>query len=179
MNVPLLNPYLQLFNLLIEDPHLDLSQFRKGLIWAYAWAIPSNEAIREIARHSPLVDYGAGTGYWSWLLEQAGATVIAMDQEPAQRPHWCNINRAEVTSLKQLSNHALFMSWPPVDSCMAEEALIAYAGNQVIYVGEWRGRTGTSAFHDRLERYWTRIQTLAIPSWPGFNDQLTIWERVQ
>mmetsp|Transcript_7858 Transcript_7858/g.19988 ORF Transcript_7858/g.19988 Transcript_7858/m.19988 type:complete len:164 (-) Transcript_7858:188-679(-) len=45
----------------------------------YAWAIPDQRAIRIIANFSPLVEIGAGKGYWAMLLRQAGADVLALD----------------------------------------------------------------------------------------------------
>ena len=35
-----------------------------------------------IAEHSPIVELGAGTGYWAAMLARRGADVIAYDIEP-------------------------------------------------------------------------------------------------
>lgn len=53
---------------------------------SYAWGIPTEEALRCIADHSPLgvVEIGAGTGYWASLLSQPphSLSVAAYDKTP-------------------------------------------------------------------------------------------------
>jgi hypothetical protein len=48
-----------------------------------AFAIPSNEVIQQIIGIAPkIVEVGAGTGYWSYLLSKFGADIIAYDARP-------------------------------------------------------------------------------------------------
>ena len=55
---------------------------------AYAFAVPNAEALAVLRQHSPLVEWGAGTGYWAALLQRAGADVVALDWQPtASRAH--------------------------------------------------------------------------------------------
>ena len=77
----IINPYFELYAALASRPEALQLDLRKKLIWAYSWAIPSNEVILKIAQHSPLLEVGAGTGYWSWLLRQARADIIATDRD--------------------------------------------------------------------------------------------------
>jgi hypothetical protein len=46
---------------------------RHALVDRYGWAIPTDEAIAALVELSPLVEIGAGRGYWAHLLRQAGA----------------------------------------------------------------------------------------------------------
>ena len=48
----------------------------------YAFAVPTAEAIAVLKRHCPLVEVGAGTGYWASLVRQAGGDVTALDSQP-------------------------------------------------------------------------------------------------
>lgn len=48
----------------------------------YSWAIPSEEVIRALASMGPILEVGAGTGYWANLLTQAGAKVTCFDSHP-------------------------------------------------------------------------------------------------
>jgi hypothetical protein len=175
--VPLLNPYLDLFQVLHDqDPALQLA-LRKKLIWAYSWAIPSTDALYAIARHSPILELGAGSGYWAWLLRQAGAKVVAFDQEPHSPPQWCPIEKGSAETISQYLNHSLFLCWPPKDASLASDALEQYLGDTVIYVGEWQGRTADSRFHHQLRDDWKTTEEIEIPCWPGFSDRLYIFER--
>jgi hypothetical protein len=176
--IPLLNPYLDLYTLLKnEQPQLQLS-IRKKLIWAYSWAIPDTETIQRMAQHhSPFIELGAGTGYWAWLLEQAGAKVIAMDQESNQPPHWHPVRPGDASEVSEYQGHTLFLCWPPLGTAMALEALQCYRGEKLIYVGEWEKRTADFHFHQRLKLGWVLEEKRRIPNWPGFSDQLYLFRR--
>lgn len=74
------------------DPSLD-EQTRKELFeWnekhqfrlrrEFAYAVPSHDALAILSSLSPVVEIGAGTGYWASLLRARGATVYAYDIEP-------------------------------------------------------------------------------------------------
>lgn len=171
---PLINPYLEL----PRDPAA-----RKQLIWAYSWAIPSTEAIRAIARLSPIVELGAGTGYWGWLLRQAGADVVCLDRNPEAPPHWTTVEHGTPESLSthpELAGRTLLLVWPPLadgPNCMALEALRHWQGTHLVYVGEWRGRTASPEFHDALEQHFELEQESLLPRWPGFEDSLRIYCR--
>ncbi len=40
------------------------------------------EALKALAGVGPLLEVGAGTGYWAFLLRQAGVAVTAVDSHP-------------------------------------------------------------------------------------------------
>lgn len=48
----------------------------------YAFAVPTAAAIEVLKQHSPLVEIGAGTGYWASLLQKAGGDIVALDSQP-------------------------------------------------------------------------------------------------
>jgi SAM-dependent methyltransferase len=45
----------------------------------FAHVIPTHAAIAEIAACGPILEVGAGSGYWARLTRQAGAEVVAVD----------------------------------------------------------------------------------------------------
>jgi hypothetical protein len=45
----------------------------------YAWAIPDARALRIIKHFAPVVEMGAGTGYWCSLLRESGVDIVAYD----------------------------------------------------------------------------------------------------
>mmetsp|Transcript_41412 Transcript_41412/g.97029 ORF Transcript_41412/g.97029 Transcript_41412/m.97029 type:complete len:428 (-) Transcript_41412:797-2080(-) len=48
-----------------------------------AYAIPSNEVLDEISQYAPLIEVGAGTGYWSALLKEVHeVTIQPYDAKP-------------------------------------------------------------------------------------------------
>lgn len=44
-----------------------------------SFAIPSLEAIECICQHSPILELGCGTGFWSMLLEKHGCDIVATE----------------------------------------------------------------------------------------------------
>lgn len=47
-----------------------------------SFAIPNEAALVALARRAPLVEMGAGTGYWSALLQQRGVCIAPFDAQP-------------------------------------------------------------------------------------------------
>lgn len=50
----------------------------------YAFAAPNNRALKALADEVPIVEVGAGVGYWALLLKQAGVSVTATDELPTE-----------------------------------------------------------------------------------------------
>ena len=42
---------------------------RIDFVKKYAWAIPGPKALEEIKKYSPIIEIGAGAGYWKMCLE--------------------------------------------------------------------------------------------------------------
>lgn len=78
------NPLLDAFEMATAAGG-DIDGMRSQLVTRYGFAVPSDEALTAIERCSPrgVVELGAGTGYWAFLLQQRGVDVVAFDVEPA------------------------------------------------------------------------------------------------
>lgn len=58
---------------------------RASLVQKYSWAIPNPDALQFIVNTlngRAVVELGAGTGYWAWMLSQMGVDVLAFDKHP-------------------------------------------------------------------------------------------------
>jgi hypothetical protein len=62
---------------------------------------------------------------------------------------------------------------------MAIRSLRAFSGSQLIYIGEWEGRTADYEFHKILLTNWELVREIKIPNWPGFSDQVFVFRRNQ
>jgi len=185
------NPYLDSFNRVRKDPVWFESAFkaRQGLVRKYSWAIPNDEAIAKIARYSGVLEIGAGTGYWSWLLRQVGASVIATEPTPGGGDRYqftySWTEKVELSALEAVKQYgegrALMSVWPCYDKPWCAEALKAYKGSTFIYVGEgMRGCTGDETLHEMLWREdapWDLAESVAIPRWQGLHDQMHVFLR--
>ncbi len=162
-------------------------RLRHELVRRYAWAVPSEEVIRQIAAYGPIIEVGAGTGYWASLLSQAGADVMAFDLDPAGPENATRFHEAvsyfpvlpggpEVAD--RYPERALLLCWPPYESSMAADALRHYQGHTVIYVGEGPGGcTADDEFHRLLDERFSLIERLGIPRWESMDDDVRVYHR--
>lgn len=155
----------------------------------YSFAVPTEKALRLIASFGPVVEIGAGTGYWATLLRHRGCDVAAYDllgeafDEWFPTGQWGGVEKGGAEKAALHADRTLLIVWPPYDDPMALDALTAYrdaGGNRLVYVGEgWGGCTGDDAFHGVINGPdWTETHELAIPQWFGINDRLSAYERV-
>jgi hypothetical protein len=191
------NPLLELMTRLLGDPPrppapglacvLDLPARRRELAASYAWAIPDQPALAELVALGPLVEAGAGTGYWAALIGARGGDVVAYDVAPPGGPApnahhpgrhtWTDVRPGDsVTAVREHPDRTLFLCWPPYDDEAGYQAIRAYRGFVVAYVGDARA-TGTPRLHRELALNWTPDSTIGLPTWPGVADRLVIFRR--
>jgi hypothetical protein len=167
---------------------LDLDARRREVASRYAWAVPNEAALGLIGDHGPILEVGAGTGYWAALLRARGVEVRATDAAPPDRSDnayhhtdraWSRVERMSAVRAVRTYRGTLLMCWPPPeDDAAGYAALRAYRGEVLLYVGgNVNGPTGTVCLHRELELNWTVTDEVALPSWPGIPDRLTVWRR--
>ena len=118
----------------------------------YAFATPTAAALERIASCAPVLEIGAGTGYWSHMLRtyHPSIKVIAYDKDPPTtqgkmiKPNdyhgksraWTQVLKGGPEVAAQYSNYALLLCYPPPDNAMALQALRTYTGSTICYVGK-------------------------------------------
>lgn len=181
----MLNLYLQEYEE-YTSRYGDDPTYWQTLARQYAWGIPNQEALEVLAAHAPIVEMGAGTGYWAHLLRQMGVDVLPYDRFPPARgknPYghqdpWVDVIPGTPDVLANHPDRALFLCWPPSHVPMALDSLRSYSGDTVIYVGEAKGGgTGTPEFHDFLKAHFHLGRTVEIPTWERCYDFLAVWYR--
>lgn len=203
MTFNLVNPYLDEYERVLLAPVPDayadfdpdpefgrqcyLRSVRETVVGRYAWAIPNVRAVETLVALGPLVEIGAGTGYWAYLVTQAGGDVVAYDECPPGvrvKNRWCDavtwhpVHKGGADSSAAYPDRALFLCWPPYAQPMASSCLEGFTGNTLAYVGEREGGcTGDRSFFDMLRRAWVPIERVALPQWPSIYDELVIYER--
>lgn len=175
------NPYFDEF-LKLEGDIFKRYSSRGKMVEKYAWAIPNNETIDIIKKYSPIVEIGAGTGYWAYMMDQVRIDIVAYDKEPYKNGYcegkWLEVKKGGSEKVKDHPKRALFLCWPPYEDPMAHEAIRFYKGDTIIYIGESsRGCTGDDKFHEELYKYWEEIEEYRIPQWLGLHDRLFIYKR--
>ena len=157
-----------------------------GLAKRFSYVLPEPHLLQAVWRHSPLVELGAGTGYWTYMLRTMGADVVAYDIAPIgglreNRYHpearaWTDVIDGDLQILSRHRDRCLFICWPPTYSALWE-ALRFYRGEWVIYIGDHGGRTARLA---GLEEAFRRIElhpAVAMDPAPGRPAELGVWRR--
>ena len=127
----------------------------------FAFAVPSIAALDTIVGLGcPVVEMGAGTGYWAALLQQKGVDVVALDRQPPTavtrdvvhgqgnsffQGTFTHVAAGGPSDLAQHSDRALMMCWPynVLDAEISGSGtwdatcLDHWKGTTLIHVGEW------------------------------------------
>ncbi|MFF0452093.1 hypothetical protein [Nocardia africana] len=167
----------------------------------YAYAIPSPETISWVRRFCdgrPIVELGAGRGYWAAQLADAGVNVAAYDSEPPDRTEnpsfvratgqadvWLSVGDLDQFAAREVgrADEVLFLCWPPGwGNAMASDALAAFeanGGQRLVYIGEPKGgKTGNDGFFDTLNSRWElESEDSEFVSWWNLSDLAQGWVR--
>lgn len=164
---------------------------RSELVARYAFAIPTAPVIEAIAAYSPLLEIGAGSGYWARCLAAAGADVVAYDIRPPSEhlpwewqeanpwfeDTWFHVMEGDERMAAGYPKRTLFLCWPPDDGIMADQAVRLYleaGGERIIFVGRPFHADGGLINHD-IEETLTVCHARPTPSWPGIEEWMIVY----
>jgi hypothetical protein len=156
---------------------------RSRYVREVSWAIPSEEALRAISALGPIVEIGAGGGYWAQLLRERGVDILAFDQQPDPELNpkylartWGPVAQAPATIAAEYPERTLLLIWPPQDDPMAHQALQNYRGDRVAYIGgSYQGLWADDAFHQLLAEEWEYTDRVDLPTWEYLEDRVHIY----
>ncbi len=170
----------------LPDSAADAESVFLALAQHYAYVFPNDSTLAMLAGLGPLVEMGAGTGYWAHRLRSVGADIVAFDQAPldgerTNRYHshtrpWTHVEQGDQAVLAGYADRGLFLCWPPLFSSLGD-CLTYYCGGTVAIIGDGGYRT---ARLDQLHEAFTKVATApvrALDPYPGVRPQLTIWKR--
>lgn len=163
---------------------------RDMLVYTYSFAIPSPGDIAFLARRiggRGVIELGAGTGYWAWQLTQAGVDLIAYDNY-----EWINqgrlnpvpfhpVHHGSIETIAEHPDRLLMLCWPDYNTPFALDALTAYTGDGLIYIGEgWGGCTGDDEFGRTLDEEWELTASSAHHvNFAGIHSDIGLYRRVR
>jgi hypothetical protein len=160
---------------------------RTDLVLKYSMAVPTQEALDALARYAPLIEIGAGGGYWAYLLRKQGVDILPYDIDPPSEHNntyrdgpleWVPILKGGPKKIKEHPDRTLFLCWPPYGESMAVKCLKYYEGDVLIYIGEpGGGCTANDAFYELLRKQFSLEDYIEIPQWEGVHDVMSVWRR--
>ena len=160
-------------------------RMREVLVKKYGFAIPNLEALVEISRHQPVLEVGAGSGYWAYELKKLRVDIVAtgiidkIHRKEWEDSPWTAVERLSAQeAIGRYPERTLFMCWPSYSEEWAGHALAAYGGETLILVAEGEyGCVGGSNLWEELRKNWQCLVEVEIPQWDGIHDWLTVWRR--
>ncbi len=181
------------------EKYLDLFNYRLILTRKYAWAVPDDVAIKLISEFSPLIEIGAGIGYWAKLINKAGGDILAFDTEDNWETmkiagdfeaiskktgievdlghRWFDVKVGDENTIKEHPERTLFLCWPPFQSEMGLNCLKNYSGEYFIFIGEDARASNNDSFDIYLIENFNKIIDHPIPKYEGITDSLKIYQR--
>lgn len=179
----------QVSDIVLAEDGIQIFGDRHELCFYYTFSICSPDDVRWIAEvldGRPVVEAGAGGGYWAWQAQQRGIDWIAYDPykpgkgHPAARCAWATIRLGDAQAVSIHPDRVLFMSWPSPDDRGGEwaaEALAAYQGDTLIYAAD-PTVCANQSFYNMLEEDWQEIEIApGHVSWWMVNDFLSVYQR--
>jgi hypothetical protein len=160
---------------------------REQYIARFGFAVLTQRVVAAIAKYSPLLEIGSGSGYWAHELRKAGADCVATDPGTGKYGYakngwvpYVEIDPIDgVAAVAKYPNRALLIVWPDYDDPWAAEALRDFDGTTVLYVGEGPGGcTGDEAFHELLDSRYALKEEIDIPQFDGLHDSLQVHMRL-
>lgn len=157
----------------------------------WAWAVPDDTALNIVSAFSPLVEVGAGRGYWAALLASLGADIICFDSNPPHgdgENHWARtagiyhpVHQAySEVAAPEYPGRTLFVCWPNYGDPAAAVAVHNYrlaGGTRLVYVGEGHGGCcGDDSLFTELDDRWVEVLNYCVPQWDGIHDWLSVYE---
>jgi hypothetical protein len=126
----------------------------------YACSVPNNEAIAVLARHQPLLEVGAGGGYWASLLHKMRVDIMAITSAKFSLEwntvagieegtplyavsHFAGLQEGGPQVVCQHADRTLVLMWSDYmgSGTFGLECVRNYTGKTLILVGEWHDWT--------------------------------------
>ena len=77
-------------------------------------------------------------------------------------------------------DHDILWSWPDHQANYTHQTLAHFGGRFLVYIGEdMYGNTGSQEFHQILQTDYTEIDSHQIPTFPGLQDRIVLYERAR
>ena len=152
----------------------------------------TDAALEEIAKHSPIVEMGAGKGQWQRALTERGVDVLAYDDGSAvpganerrrgdARSEFRGVaRRGDETRLRSFwvrrANRTLLVVYPEGD--LLVKCLENYDGPVVLFVGEGRGGVnGAAETFDYVEKRFDVEKTVPVTPFGDGHEKLWVLRR--
>ena len=154
----------------------------------YSYAIPNEAAINLLVEESPIVEIGAGSGYWAMLVEEEGGEIVCFDKYPNGDNEYVtnffstDIMEGDENAVKDYPDHTLFMCWPNdfnSEEGWSDKALENYldaGGEKLALISEGKyGAAGSDRLFEMIQSEMYEEKMIRIPQFPRLHDRLELY----
>lgn len=169
----------------IEFP---LSSFSKRSTYTdnFSFALPCKEAMNLIKKYSPILEIGAGSGFWAKMMHNAGIDIVATSINKGayalNKQNYFPVKRMEASrAVKIHPDRNVFVSWVNYgDNWGTIASKNIKKGRHLIVIGEGEGGcTSNDKFFELIySRHFEEIERLDIPKWYGLHDDLRVYRKM-
>lgn len=151
-----------------------------------SFSIPTVEALAAFAvfaKGQKVVEYMAGSGYWSWLLQKMhGIECICTDKHFDFYPVSCGktfvpVYRRNLAKATPVDGTVSFISWVPYGHATADDFLKQMKpGNKLVWIGEGNGGcTATESTYEILEERFELLTAVNLVQFDGLHDDMYLY----
>lgn len=178
--------------------------------WTYSFACYTHQTIAKLAgiiNTQKTIEVGAGRGLLAHLLSYYNIHIDCYDNfswfhvTVKEAGNYYNVIEKDHKSIDFDGYNILILCWPPPNTNMASESLLAFSGDTLIYFGEIEEKkhekcqrsekntfihndelyiipeTGDKMFHTLLQEKFYIEESISIPGHGHFQDKLFIYKR--
>lgn len=172
------------------DRVISATEIRREFIKEFGFCIPCREALDVCTSLAPLVEVGAGSGYWTKLLSVRGVDCIATDPAILYPVKQFNIPIGKFvvprplygkTAVRQYPNRNVLMVWPNYNETWARQCAKAIrVGRTLITVTEsYGGCCADDSFFGVLEQCFVQTNEIELPVFDGIHDRIEVWRKLR
>ena len=154
----------------------------------FGFGVLTYDLLMYLKQYSPIVEIGAGNGYWSYEFNAIGVDYVATDPKPGEWPCFMGLiypgaNIEKLTGVEAIAKYPtrnVLWCWPEYDQTYVTDTLASFAdGEYFIYIGEGMGGcTGTDEFHEILESDFSLVESRPMKQFEGLHDHLRVYQRL-
>lgn len=182
-----MNNDLLRFSAASVDESVRRYKVRQDFIREFGFAVPCNEALSACAKYAPLVEIGAGSGFWTRLLQARGVDCIPTDPLLAYHgtikhsAHLPNVQLQGKTAVRRFSDRNVLCVWPSYEHTWARQAAKAMrVGRTILAVTECEGGCcAENGFFAVLRQCFVNEGDVRLPQFDGLHDVMEIWRKVR
>jgi SAM-dependent methyltransferase len=170
-----------------DDEHDCLSILDKTrdyrMVPEFGFSIPCAEVLGALWKLQPIVEVGAGSGYWTALMRHIGIEVVGTDPDDhgfkfttgKYDPDQARYTAAE--AVMRWPEHTVFCSWPSYKEDWFRKAMEQMRSGQYMVLIREDACCDEDTW-DWVSESFDQIEYIPIPAWPGMNDHCGVWRKL-